>query len=352
MRTIYFVRHGQPESGRDCYCGVGESRLDSVGICQAQRLFRYFEEKNLTAIYTSPLLRCVQTAEIISNGTIPVWKNPGLREMDAGLWSELSFDEIRARYPDIYAARGTHMGTVAPPGGESFLRAGSRLGFCVSQLLRDTRGDIAIVGHGGSGRAWLCALTGVPIDSVLSVRQPWGGVTIIQADPSALLVQSLGLQPDIFPADIEIDALLDKMDTPDPVRAHGCAVAKTALSLANAGSPSVNRGLLRAGCLLHDIARPYGSAHPAKGARLLERAGWPATADLVERHHDLGTAPSPEAKLLYLADKLTLGESAVSLDARFARSREKCGDEQSLAIWKKRYDDAMAIYNELQRKAQ
>jgi hypothetical protein len=56
-----------------------------------------------------------------------------------------------------------------------------------------------------------------------------------------------------------------------------------------------------------------------------------------------------EAKLLYLADKLTLGESTVTLDARFAKSREKCKDTQALAAWKKRYDDTIEIFKELQR---
>jgi len=349
LRTIYFVRHGQPESGRHC-CGIAESGLDPVGVCQAQRLARYFEAKDLSAVFTSPLTRCVQTAKIISGGKIPVWAEPELREMDAGLWEGLSFEEIRTRYPEAYAARGRHMGTVAPPGGESFLDAGVRLECRMTRLIGETSGDIAVVGHGGSGRAWLCALMGLPIDSVLTVRQPWGGVTAIEVG-AALSVRSLGLQPGVFPADIEIDALLDKMETPDSVRAHGCAVAKTALSLAEAG-PQVDLGLLRASCMLHDIARTYGNGHPAKGAKLLDRAGWPAPADIVARHHDLGASPSAEAKLLYLADKLTLGESAVTLDARFARSKEKCSDAQALAAWKRRYDDATSIYNELRGKAQ
>jgi len=351
LRTIYFVRHGQPESGRACCCGIPESVLDPVGICQAQRLARYFETKQLSVIFTSPLPRCVQTAEFISGGQIPVKQDSALREMDAGLWEGLTFDEIKTRYPDAYAARGLHMGTVAPPGGESFQDAGVRLGLRMARLIDETSGDIAVVGHGGSGRAWLCALMGVPIDSVLTVRQPWGGVTAIEAGPSALSVQSLGLQPGVFPADVEIAAMLDKMDTPVDVRAHGGAVAKTALSLAETEA-EVDRGLLRASCLLHDIARTCGSGHPAKGATLLNRAGWPAPADIVARHHDLGASPSAEAKLLYLADKLTFGESAVSLDTRFARSRQKCGDAQALAVWKRRYDDAMKIYNELQSKAQ
>lgn len=348
MRTVYLVRHGRPEQGLHCYGGCASAALDPVGLCQARRLGRWFEGKPLSCVVTSPLPRCEQTARMLACGRVPVREEPDLRELDAGLWEGLAFDEIKIRYPAEYAARGGHLGTAAPPGGESFAAAGMQMDCCVRRILAGTGGDVALVGHGGAGRGWLCMVLGIPFDDVFSIRQPWGGVTILTEGPDGLKVQSLGLQPAAFPEDMEIEALLNMAGTPAPVRAHGRAVAEKALELASA-VPQADRGLLRAACLLHDIARAAGRGHAAKGAELLDRAGWPGLADLVARHHDLGEDAPPEAKLLYLADKLTLGETAVTLEERFAESKGKCDGPQALSAWKKRRAEAFKILKELQR---
>lgn len=76
-----------------------------------------------------------------------------LREMSVGEWENMTFDEIREKYPIEYAARGERLGTVPPPGGESFTDAGERLINCLDGFLADSDGDIAIVAHGGVIRA-------------------------------------------------------------------------------------------------------------------------------------------------------------------------------------------------------
>ncbi len=347
MRIIYLVRHGQPENGLHRCFGNSPTALDPVGCLQARRLGRWFEGKAVSAVYTSPLPRCVQTARLLAAGRLPIREEPELRELDPGLWEGLSFGEIRNRYPAEYAARGEHMGTVPPPGGESFAEAGRRMDGCVRRLLAETEGNIVLVGHGGAGRGWLCAVMRLSFDAALSVRQPWGGVTVLTDGAGGLRVESVGLQPVRFPEDLEIVSLLDRADTPGPVRAHCRAVAKKALELA-VSAPRADRGLLRAACLLHDIARPYGHGHDLRGAELLDRAGWPQVAEIVVRHHDLGDALTPEAKLLYLADKLILGETEVTLEERFETSRAKCTGPQALSAWEKRRGEAIKIMKELQ----
>ncbi|TQI68605.1 histidine phosphatase family protein [Clostridium sp. KNHs216] len=347
MRTVYLVRHGQTENGLHRCSGSSPVALDLVGCLQARRLGRWFEDKSVSAVYTSPLLRCVQTACLLAAGRVPVREEQELRELDPGLWEGLSFGEIKVRYPAEYAARGEHMGTIPPPGGESFAGAGRRMDGCVRRLLSETAENIVLVGHGGAGRGWLCAVMGLPFDAVLSIRQPWGGVTVLTDGAEGLGVKSVGLQPARFPEDPEIESLLDRADTPGPVRAHSRAVAKKALELA-VSVPRADQELLRAACLLHDIVRRYGHGHDLRGAELLDRAGWPQVAEIVVRHHDLGDAPTPEAKLLYLADKLILGETVVTVEERFEKSREKCLGPQALAVWGKRRGDAMKIMKELQ----
>ncbi len=306
----------------------------------------HFKTKTLAAVYTSPLPRCIQTAQVISAAKFPCGRAGASRD-DTGLWEGLTFVEIKSRYPAEYAARGQHMGTVAPPGGESFRDAG-----------RDW--DVALCG------CWTRPTAISPSSAMAAQAAPgcvalWASLLTIYyhtpalgrhygpySRPAGLTVRRLGLQPGGVPADIEIEAFLERMNTPAPIRAHG---PRRGGKGAGAGRDEAAGGSGPFTCGLPAPRHgPAGRGRARrKSCKTAGRRRWTALADIVARHHDLGASPSMEAKLLYLADKLTLGESTVTLDARFAKSREKCKDTQALAAWKKRYDDTIEIFKELQR---
>jgi len=126
------------------------------------------------------------------------------------------------------------------------------------------------------------------------------------------------------------------------VIAHGEAVAVCARELAEQLSVPVDIALLEAACRLHDIARGQPD-HARAGADLLLREGYPELAAVMAAHHDLPEAAPPEAALLYLADKLVRGTERVTLEERFAASREKCRTPEALAAWQRRRDRAYQI---------
>lgn len=146
-----------------------------------------------------------------------------------------------------------------------------------------------------------------------------------------------------FPAERERQALLERMGTPEPVRAHCRAVAERAARLAANSPEPVDAGLLECACQLHDLCRTQGREHPRRAAEVLAEAGYQELAEIVQQHHDLGPAPSTEAQILYLADKLVSGIRSVTLKERFEAAREKCAGEEALAAWQKRYEDAKAL---------
>lgn len=145
------------------------------------------------------------------------------------------------------------------------------------------------------------------------------------------------------PGDEAVAGLYRRFDTPLPARAHCCAVAREADRLARAGGAPVDAGLLRAACLLHDLRRAEGRDHPALAARALDAAGWPLVGEVVRRHHDLGEDPSPEAELLFLADKHIRGTRRYDLLQRFAASRERCQSPEALGLWRRRREQALAL---------
>lgn len=146
-----------------------------------------------------------------------------------------------------------------------------------------------------------------------------------------------------YPDERERGTPLDRIGTPEPVRAHCRAVAERAALLAGRSPEPVDMELLECACLLHDLCRTQGREHPAQAAAILAEAGYPELAEIVRQHHDLGDAPTVEAQLLYLADKLVSGIHPVTLKERFEAAREKCSGPKALAAWRRRYDEAKTL---------
>lgn len=351
MKTIYLVRHAEPCFGKGRCLGQTDVPLNDTGLYQAERLREWFADKKLAAICSSPLERCVQTARIISDGCMMIDIRTALAEMDSGLWQNMSFDEIRKRYPIEYEERGKHLGTVAPPEGESVMEAGVRFGECIKRLAIEIDGDFVVVGHSGANRGFLCPLLGVNPDDVFAIRQPYGALSVLQWDDEKFTVLCVGIKPDRWPADFEQKQLIEKYEMNENIQAHGLAVANLASDWAtrlDTRGFAVNAELLRAACKLHDIARAVdGENHAQKGAEFIDKEGYPAVAELISRHHNLEVDASLEAKLLFLADKLIKETEKVSLEQRFESSKAKCWTPEALSAWRSRYDTALMVENEL-----
>lgn len=80
MSTIYLVRHGAYDNPHNITPGRLPVELSDEGREQLAKVRDFFADKNITTIYSSPVLRCKQSAEIISNGTIPVTYDVRLAE--------------------------------------------------------------------------------------------------------------------------------------------------------------------------------------------------------------------------------------------------------------------------------
>ncbi|MDL2317804.1 NTP transferase domain-containing protein [Eubacteriales bacterium OttesenSCG-928-A19] len=131
-----------------------------------------------------------------------------------------------------------------------------------------------------------------------------------------------------------------------PLQAHVRAVASYADELAeglcNAGVP-LDRALLRAACLLHDMCRTEGD-HARVAAAHLQRMGFHSVAAVVGQHHSLiDTSALSEALLLAYADRRTHGAHLTTLETRFAQSYEKCHTTEARTMHAARYQNAKAM---------
>ena len=157
MKKVYLIRHGLPDfpGGKGMCIGTTDIPMGETGIAQASQMAEKLPA--VTAVFSSPLIRAVQTAEAIG---LPVTILPDLREMHAGEWDGLTFEEIRQRYPELYAARATDL-TIPLPGAEDHQEGLHRFTSAMNQAATLAPGDFAVVAHGGIIAKYLQSLTGV-----------------------------------------------------------------------------------------------------------------------------------------------------------------------------------------------
>ena len=72
MKHIYLVRHGSYDNPHNILPGRLPVTLSKSGNMQAQKLATFFQNRDIEKIFSSEVLRCKQTSEIISQGKIPV----------------------------------------------------------------------------------------------------------------------------------------------------------------------------------------------------------------------------------------------------------------------------------------
>ena len=156
MKRVYLIRHALPvfpDGQRRCL-GRTDIPLGNAGMTQAEAMAARLPP--VTAVFSSPLTRAVQTAKMIRPEIAVL---PGLRELDYGQWDGLTFDQIRQRFPELFAAR-EHDKSLLPPGVEPPRQAITRFLGAMEEATRISPGDFAVVAHGGVIELFLQDITG------------------------------------------------------------------------------------------------------------------------------------------------------------------------------------------------
>ena len=156
MKNVYLIRHGLPDfpEGKGMCIGTTDIPMGEKGLAQAAEMAKKLP--SVTAVFSSPLTRAVQTAEAIG---LPVTVLTNLREMYAGEWDGLTFVEIRERFPELYAARAKDL-TIPLPGAEDPEAALVRFSSAMKEAAAAAPGDFAVVAHGGIIARFLQSVSG------------------------------------------------------------------------------------------------------------------------------------------------------------------------------------------------
>jgi broad specificity phosphatase PhoE len=143
VTELLLVRHGETEWNRQLrWQGHADPPLNETGRAQARELAQALAHDRIDAVYSSDLRRAAETAEAIAVPRgLPVYLDPGLREIDVGGREGLTREEVEARFPD-----GRWDGESHAAHAERVLAALTRI------AARYPNGRVLVVGHGGTLR--------------------------------------------------------------------------------------------------------------------------------------------------------------------------------------------------------
>lgn len=151
---LYLIRHGQTQWNIDGKIqGTTDVPLNDTGLWQARLLAGAMVKHPVAALFSSPLKRAYQTAEVVALAqSLPVYPVEELKEVDFGLWEGLTWEEIDRQYHEDFVKWDGSPADHTPTGGESRENCRSRCKAAVERILAEADeagGDAAIVAHGG-----------------------------------------------------------------------------------------------------------------------------------------------------------------------------------------------------------
>jgi len=167
MSTLLLVRHALCEgAGERIWGRTPGVHLTNEGRQQAHALSQRSDLPGFDVIYTSPLERTRETAELLAaRWHIQPRTDPDLNEIDYGEWTGRAIAEL-AEHPRWHAFNSCRS-LVTPPGGESLAAVQRRALAACARIAGLHPGEtVALVTHGDVIRAVLCANANMSLDRI------------------------------------------------------------------------------------------------------------------------------------------------------------------------------------------
>ena len=181
--TLYFARHGQTQANVEKrFSGFKDTPLTPLGLNQAASVGHILKRElgvaEGFAFVASPLTRAVTTMRIAREtmGLAPdgFTTDNRLKEINLGIWDQLTDEEARALSPVLFDARAADKWHVRVPGGENYAEVAARLTDWVHELKQNT----VAVSHGAAIRILRGLLAGLDWQAMSALDEPQGVVFV------------------------------------------------------------------------------------------------------------------------------------------------------------------------------
>jgi probable phosphoglycerate mutase len=194
LTTIVLVRHGETDWNRDRrFQGHADIPLNAAGLDQVRELADQLAGESFSIVYTSPLRRASESAELIAARLgVDVRPSDALKEVNVGAWSGLTVHEVEERFPEGFA-RWVEWRCAGWSDGESYEQLGRRVVDGLRQIADRHPGERVLgVTHGGPIRVAAAAALRVPLHEVRDRLGPVENAAILRIDVRDGILEAAG----------------------------------------------------------------------------------------------------------------------------------------------------------------
>jgi len=186
-KRIILIRHGETEWNRlHRFQGRSNLPLNPKGNKQARALALALRDKTITAIYSSPLERALETACHIGrfHPSTPLIKESGLMEMDLGDFEGMEAQQWATQHQAFRKIWEKNPATLPMPGGESLKEVQQRAVDTLERISEPYAPDstLLICSHNFVIVSLLCFASKISLDQFRELRQDTAALNIIYKD--------------------------------------------------------------------------------------------------------------------------------------------------------------------------
>ncbi len=184
MKKIYLLRHAQSEFNEK---GIFQGRLDSdltpLGFVQARQSAKFFKDKGIEVIFTSPQRRAYKTALMVGDliGIEPRI-DERIREMSFGYLEGRDFWKLYEE--ELEMMNRWLQNPIANPLPDQ--EEGSSFEKRVLSFLEDIKNSsysrVLVVAHGGTLHALVCLALEIPLSKMWHIHMDNTGISLLEFD--------------------------------------------------------------------------------------------------------------------------------------------------------------------------
>ena len=177
MTTLLLIRHGQSVANSERrFAGHSDFPLTALGYSQASCTADFVAGNyRVDAVYSSDLQRAYQTGLATAEKYgLPVTTDPELREIFAGSWEGVLFDDIHRDHPEDIAGFRENIYFSRPTDGESVADMIIRIRAAIDRIAKNHDGQTVVIAcHGTPIRSLLWIAGGAAPEEMQNI--PWPG---------------------------------------------------------------------------------------------------------------------------------------------------------------------------------
>ncbi|MGZ3494810.1 MAG: histidine phosphatase family protein [Thermodesulfobacteriota bacterium] len=191
---ILLIRHGETDWNRlHRFQGRSDLPLNQKGRDQARALALGLKDQSLTAIYSSPLARAVETADLIKvfHPSVPLFKEEGLVEMDLGEFEGIEAGHWVVEHSDFLKSWRETPASIRMPGGENLQEVQARAISTLERIakLYPTESTLLLCSHNFVNLTILCHALQIPLDRFREVRQETAALNVLHMQGEQLVAK-------------------------------------------------------------------------------------------------------------------------------------------------------------------